>query len=156
MFKKSFVGSGWKSVVAVSICGTVCWLGTSAPSLAVPQGQNVETAAATYIAQSEDIQSIAENLVQLLSENKYEEVQNLFGNPIQDEVSSESLQNHKENFIALHGNFQQILGTRNPEENLVVVEVETIQGSTDIFVIFNDENKVVGVDYVQESENNQS
>jgi UTP:GlnB (protein PII) uridylyltransferase len=152
MSQKSFAGFCWKSAFAVSICGTVCWLGTSVPASAVPQEKNLETSAATYIAQGEDIQSIAEDLVQLLADNNYAEAENLFGRPIQDEVSPESLQNHKENFIAWHGEFQEILGTRNPEENLVVVEVKTSQKTTEVFVIFNDEREVVGVDYIQESQ----
>ena len=152
MYKKSLADSRWKSAVAVSICGTVCWLGTSVPTLAVPQGENLQTPAATYIAQAEDIQSMAENLVQLLAEDNYEEAQNLFGSPMKDDISPESLQNHKDNFIALHGEFQQIVGSRNPEENLVVVEVETTQKTTDVFVIFNDDREVVGVDYLQESQ----
>jgi 3-deoxy-D-arabino-heptulosonate 7-phosphate (DAHP) synthase len=126
-------------------------LGTNVAALAVPQANRVATNPTSYIAQTEDIQSIAENLVQLLAEDNYEEAENLFGSPIKDEVSPESLQNHKANFIAWHGEFQQILGTRTPEENLVVVEVETTQKTTDVFVIFNENREVVGVDYLQEA-----
>ncbi|WP_071517940.1 DUF3887 domain-containing protein [Geitlerinema sp. PCC 9228] len=153
MAPKFFVGAFWKSAIALSVCSAVGYLGTAVPAGAVPQTESRIPVATAYLAQATDMQSIAENLVELLAEDNYEEAQTLFGDSIRSEISPESLKNHKQNFISLHGEFQQVVGTRNPEENLVVVEVETTQTTTDVFVIFNENREVVGVDYLQEEEN---
>lgn len=102
-----------------------------------------ESTGAQILAQSNTQAAIAQELISLLSDGKYEEAVTKYD--FEENVTAESLQEDWEDTIKKYGEFQQSLETLENTSNLVVISCEFAEKTIDLVIVLNDSNKVVSL-----------
>jgi Flp pilus assembly CpaE family ATPase len=102
-----------------------------------------ESTGVQILAQSNTQAAIAQELISLLSDGKYEEAVAKYD--FDQSVTAESLQKEWEDTIEKYGEFQQALETRESPSNLVVISCEFAEKTINLIIVLNDSNQVVSL-----------
>ena len=102
-----------------------------------------ESTGAQILAQSNTQAAIAQDLISLLSDGKYEEAVTKYG--FEENVTAASLQEDWEDTIKKYGEFKQSLETIENTSNLVVISCEFAEKTIDLVIVLNDSNQVVSL-----------
>lgn len=105
------------------------------------------------------LSAIAEQAVESLASQQYEEVRLSLHPDLRALVSAADLQQQWQQLLAVQGAYRRIVNTRSTQiydGSIVIVTAAFEQGSEDLLVIFNDQQQIVGFDILQLNDNIQA
>jgi hypothetical protein len=123
---------------------SLCLLGSLVFGTAIPAyAQAREIASPEILAQSQDQEVIAQELIRLLAEGDFETAATKYN--AQQKVTAENLEAEWSKFIQQNGAFKQQLEVRENLSNVIVVSCEFESKTMDLIVVLNETNEVISL-----------
>ncbi|HIK11513.1 MAG TPA: DUF3887 domain-containing protein [Oscillatoriaceae cyanobacterium M33_DOE_052] len=132
-----------KNQLAVLLLSAILTTGV-APAYAAP----LMSPSPQVIAQADAREKIAEEFVDMLVKGDTRNALERYDSTIRENITPQSLGDMWSDLINETGPFEKRTSIRS-DGNMTIVSCEFEKGKRDLFIIFNDANKIVGLDYVQ-------
>jgi Protein of unknown function (DUF3887) len=123
----------------------------SVSSIAPVSAAEVLPSAATAsptIAQAEELEAIATKFVEAMAGQNWDGARQFLNPVFRDQWSVQMMQQNWQDWQAVAGVFQEQLSTQ-ADGNIVSVSVQFADLKNDVIVIFDDTQKIIGVDFPQ-------
>jgi Protein of unknown function (DUF3887) len=123
----------------------------SVSSIAPVSAAEVLPSAATAsptIAQAEELEAIATKFVETMAGQNWDGARQFLNPVFRDQWSVQMMQQNWQDWQAVAGVFQEQLSTQ-ADGNIVSVSVQFADLKNDVIVIFDDTQKIIGVDFPQ-------
>lgn len=111
----------------------------------------------TPTQQPNSVDTTARQVVELLTEQQFEQVRSSLHPDLRDSITTEDIQEQWQQLLDQRGAFRRILSARTAptfDGAIVLVTVAFENGTDDLMVIFNNQQQIVGFDILQLNDNN--
>lgn len=148
MFKATvlwpWLGSRWSQKWFLSGLFGLLFVIAAAPTLAQAELSAPQTAASQTNAQ---ITKIAEQFVDLVTAGKFEQAQQLLNPRLREGWTIDQMQDDWTRLQRITGDYKRRTATRVIDSTLVLIDLEFEQAADNMFVIFDDQQQIQGVDF---------
>jgi Protein of unknown function (DUF3887) len=132
--------------VTASLLVTVGLVGWQPLSLSIPAAKAQTTTVSQSITYERDIQQKAENFVDALAQQKFDNATKNLHQTMKPEESTFDVELYWQDLLKQTGKFQKRVKS-TVDGNLVLVTIQFDKVTEDLFIIFDDNGQIVGVDF---------
>jgi Protein of unknown function (DUF3887) len=139
-----WLGSRWSQKWLLSGLSGLLFVIAAAPTLAQAELSAPQTAVSQTNAQ---ITEIAEQFVDLVTAGKFEQAQQLLNPRLREGWTIDQMQDDWTRLQRITGDYKRRTATRVIDSTLVLIDLEFEQAADNMFVIFDDQQQIQGVDF---------